>query len=208
MGFPIERQVFLREYRNGWFRVRAYTISRLLTTNVFQMLYSGIFAVIAHFMVGFPLDGFPVFMGCVLLMGGIGATLGLFVGTVVSDVSFANTVVPPLNVPLIIFSGFLQKPGNIKPWFKPLYYASPYQYGFSSLLANTFDRPHQNFMNCTLNVEHCLLGIGVIPTQSFSNLNEVHSRDILFNVCTLLGFFVVTIVSVHLAMKIAARRKQ
>ena len=137
---PTEKSVLFREYKNGYYPIRAFSAAKILNTVLFQCLYSVLFSVPVYFMTGLreEVGSFLCFAGQVALMGNIGAVTGLAIGAAVKDVNFASTIVPAGMTPMIIFSGFLQHVSNIHVWFKWLYWLSFFQWGFRGLTLNEF----------------------------------------------------------------------
>src|SRR5690348_16567907 len=72
---------------------------------------------------------YNVFLGTTMMLGCIGVTLGITIGGLVPSIQMAQTFLPLILMPLILFSGFLVRPENIPIYFKWLYWGSFFQYG-------------------------------------------------------------------------------
>lgn len=112
-------------------------------------------------------------------------------------------------MPFIVFSGFLQQPKNIKPWFLWLYDASFFQYGFQSLAISEF-AGGRVFANCTaaqMMAAQCPFGQGVVPTEIVLTLLDYDKNHLSRNLGILGGFFGVFAIAGHLVIKFQAKRR-
>ena len=149
--FPMERAVITREFQNGTYRMLAYYLSRIITAIVFQFLYVFAYITILYFlanMVPYALE-YLTYVFTVSLVGMIAVTLGLIIGAMVPSIDLGPSLVTPLLMPLIVFSGYLISHSAIKPWFLWIYYLSFFQYAFHILLVSQFN--HLSFDCCCTN---------------------------------------------------------
>jgi len=205
-AFPLERSCLIREYKNGYFKLVAFFLAKIGSMLLFQVLYSLIFGAVVFFMVG--LSNFTVFWLTLTMMGFIGCLLGLVVGTMAENVQMAQTAVPPMMLPLIVFSGFLQRPDNIKVYFVWLYHLSFFMYGFSSLCINEFQ--DGQFEECTEEdqLQHlCPYGAGVIPKRVVLEVLDFDADNLEWNMFVLLGYIGFFILSGYYLMKYQTRKK-
>lgn len=80
---PQDCSVFLREYLNGWYSIRAYYMAKLVADLPLQFICPTLLVSIAYFMTGQPSDvgRFVMFWGICLLTGMIGHFMGLVFGS-------------------------------------------------------------------------------------------------------------------------------
>lgn len=65
-----------------------------------------------------------------------GMSLGLLLGSVVTDEKSMASVTPMVILPFVLFSGLFKNTGNIPAWIGWIQYISPIKYTFSGYLEN------------------------------------------------------------------------
>jgi ABC-type multidrug transport system permease subunit len=70
------------------------------------------------------------------LMSFCGASLGLFLGSIILDEKDVPAVVPIILLPMITFSGFFKNRNDLPGWIGWLEYLSPNKYSFIGYLEN------------------------------------------------------------------------
>jgi len=55
-------------------------------------------------------------------------SLGLMLGTIVTDSKSVSAVIPIVMLPLFLFSGFFKNTGNLSDWIGWIQYISPLKY--------------------------------------------------------------------------------
>ena len=65
-----------------------------------------------------------------------GNSLGLWIGSIISDEKTASAVINVLILPLIDFAGFFKNRANLPAWVGWIEYISPFKYSFSAYLQN------------------------------------------------------------------------
>ncbi len=77
-------------------------------------------------------------MHCLIfgLMSFCGASLGLLLGSVITDEKDVSTVLPVFLLPMIVFSGFFKNRADLPGWIGWFEYLSPNKYSFIGLLEN------------------------------------------------------------------------
>ena len=75
---PLEKSVFLREFRNGYYSVSPFFWSRILVAMMFQLFYMTILGIVTYNIIGLYKDWFSFFqfLGVFSLIGFIGIVLG------------------------------------------------------------------------------------------------------------------------------------
>jgi ABC-type multidrug transport system permease subunit len=66
----------------------------------------------------------------------MGTSLGLFVGSIITDSKGISGAVTVMLLPFIVLAGFFKNPANMSHWFGWIQYISPFKYGFIGLLNN------------------------------------------------------------------------
>jgi len=104
-SFPQDRAVFLREYSTNHYSVIPYFISRTLVEcfETFIQVMSSL--VVAFFLMGFQMNFF-YFFALNFLLAIVCNSIGVFIGSSVSDPNVALEFIPALIVPQLLFSGF------------------------------------------------------------------------------------------------------
>ena len=65
-----------------------------------------------------------------------GNSLGLLIGSMITDVKTAPVAIPIVLIPFIVLSGFFKNTGSIPKWVGWIQYLSPIKYGFSAMVEN------------------------------------------------------------------------
>lgn len=136
--FPTERPVFLKEEGAKLYGVTSYFLSR----NIIEIPYSIIFpllqALIMYWFVGqsSTAEQFFTFYLICYFIGFAGSSLGLLLGSIISDAKAVSTLTPALILPFVLFSGLFKNTGNLSNWIGWIQYISPIKYTFSSFLQN------------------------------------------------------------------------
>ena len=140
--FPMERAVITREFQNGTYRMLAYYLARVITAITFQFIYVFCYVTVLYFLSGMyqSAQDYIIYVMVISLVGMIAVTLGLIIGAMVPSVNLGPSLVSPILMPLIIFSGYLITKDFIKPWFIWIYYISFFQYAFNILVSSQFER--------------------------------------------------------------------
>jgi len=65
-----------------------------------------------------------------------GMSLGLMLGTIVTDSKSVSALTPAILMPFVLFSGFFKNTGNLSDWISWIQYISPVKYTFSAYVHN------------------------------------------------------------------------
>jgi ABC-type multidrug transport system permease subunit len=68
------------------------------------------------------------------LLGYSGSSIGLVIGSVVTDIKSVSTVTPLITLPLFLFSGLFKNFGGLPTWIGWLQYISPIKYAYTAYL--------------------------------------------------------------------------
>lgn len=150
VAFPQERAVVLREYADGIYSSHAFYIAKVIEYTFTQVVYSLVFSSVLYWMAGLvpTATSFFLYAAVGILIGAIGVTLGFGIGVLLPSVDLAASVVVPLIMPLILFSGFLiPYPSIADRWYILwLYYVSFFQWSFKVMAISQFN--YFTFKNC------------------------------------------------------------
>ena len=96
----------------------------------------------------------------------IGTLMGIFIGTIITNLSVAIEIAPMIFVPFILFSGFTTNSDNILPPLKAIEYISPIRYIFEYFVRNEFkdyeDLLGESYPVDTLNFKIGMFGLFMI----------------------------------------------
>lgn len=137
--FAEEKIVFCREYRNGYYTLPAYFLSKTLVELPFQLVFPFIQATISFFLI-FTADAqkFIVFAVITILIANVGTGLGIMAAALFEDVKIAQAVIPMLLLPLMIFSGLFINISNLPAYFTWIKWISPIKYGYAAFMQNAY----------------------------------------------------------------------
>jgi len=117
LAFPLERPVFLREYRTGTYSVLPYFISKTLVELVMSFLTMAIAVLVGYWLIEFQ--------GSVILhivnawgLSIVASSVALVLGCAVKDITLAQELTPLIFVPQIMFAGFFIKMSDIPVWLR------------------------------------------------------------------------------------------
>ncbi|XP_017837715.1 ATP-binding cassette sub-family G member 4 isoform X1 [Drosophila busckii] len=127
--------VFLREYYNGWYSLRAYYISKLLADMPLQFICPTLFIGIGYFMTGQPpqLERFVMCWSICILTGIIGHFIGVISGSLFK-MQLAIFLVPAISIPFLLFSGFFIRLNELSWFLRPICDISFFRYIFEGLI--------------------------------------------------------------------------
>lgn len=130
--------MFLKEEGAKLYTVTSYFLSR----NIIEIPYSIIFpllqSLIMYWFVGLSSTAaqfFTFYLVCYLISFA-GMSLGLLLGSVVTDEKSVSAVTPMVLLPFFLFSGLFKNSGNLSNWIGWIQYISPVKYSFSGYLQN------------------------------------------------------------------------
>ena len=153
LAFPEERPVFLREYTTKHYSVQAYFLSRLVMEAILAAIQALAIMSVSFYMISFKGNfGIYYFVSYLLALGSTALAVGL--GAAASrSMKIANSLLPVVLLPQIIFIGYFVVPDLIPVWLRWLNYLCPMTYATRILLIDEFyqcsDNPFQN-LGCEL----------------------------------------------------------
>ena len=136
--FTKERAVFIREYRNGYYPVAAYFLSRLVVEVPTQIILPVLNMSIPYWIVGYQrnIKCYSIAALTFILIANTSAALGMFLGGVFLRTETALVTIPMILLPLVVFGGLLVNLGAV-PWYLDwLKHLSPTKRAFVALAKN------------------------------------------------------------------------
>ncbi|XP_012737706.3 broad substrate specificity ATP-binding cassette transporter ABCG2 [Fundulus heteroclitus] len=139
--FIAERNLFVHEYINGYYRVSVYFLSKILCDLIMRTVTSVIFSVVVYFLIGLKstVEAFLIFTFTVTLVAYTATALTMAISADQSVVALANIFMTITFVFMMIFSGLLVNLPSIVDWLAWLKYFSIPRYGFAALKINEFE---------------------------------------------------------------------
>lgn len=139
MAFPAERAVVLKERASGSYHLSAYFMAKTSSDAPVRLTLPFLYMCTSFWMAGVSTE-FAVFVSstcCTLLSVMAGEALGLLVGTSISDLTKAMTVMIVSGLFLMLLGGFYVQ--SIPPFVAWVQYLSPFKYAFAASLQLVFD---------------------------------------------------------------------
>jgi len=161
LGFPVERALFLKEQSQSLYSVLPYFLGKMLSELPMYIFTPTVFGTIVYFGIGLntsEISKFFIFSKdhsvlVMFLLHGIGESLGLMVGALISQISIAPNIGMICVVPFMMVGGFFSSTQSIPVAFRWFSYLSvsptqPYRYAFESLCRNEFTNLHLSCAKC------------------------------------------------------------
>lgn len=205
---PLDKRVVLREYRNGYYSLVSYMCSQILMRLVMQAMATTMWALVFYNMAGLSRGQhdyhFFVFLITVFMLATNGLIYGFMIGCVAVTPQKAQQLQVPLQMPLVIFSGFLIQYDSVRWYFKPLWFISFFRYAFTILVINEFQ--HGTFDYCEITPNHlCVVGQGYQPRKRvITDVLEFHMNAIPNFFYVLIGYGVAFSVLAYFVLKYKA----
>lgn len=141
VAFPIEMEVFTREYNNAWYTLRSYFFGKMFSEIPFQLIMPTMFAMIYFYLTNQPFTYWRLanFTGIIIIATFISQSFGYFIGAL-----FMNNVLAALffatlsSFPNLVLSGFLVKMKNMVKLYRPFAYLSYVKYSTDGLLISIY----------------------------------------------------------------------
>ncbi|KAJ8599505.1 hypothetical protein CTAYLR_007320 [Chrysophaeum taylorii] len=136
LNIPTERQLVLREHRNGTYSASAYFFARTTVALACAAAVSIPFFVVYYPLVGFTADRAALlsFWACSVLNAMVFALMAGVIGLVCKTPLASAQVSEPIGNAMILFSGCIITRRFMKPYAFPVYYGLPIGYAFEIAL--------------------------------------------------------------------------
>mmetsp|Transcript_73595 Transcript_73595/g.186019 ORF Transcript_73595/g.186019 Transcript_73595/m.186019 type:complete len:637 (-) Transcript_73595:45-1955(-) len=138
--FQVTKGLLKREYYDGLYQVVPYYLSYYIGFLAMQVPWTFAWVTPLYLLVGLPLEfrRFSIFLLTSFLVILMACAAGSVVGTRTKDADGNRAVLMPLLIPMVLFSGYVIPYDQIPVVWKPLYYASPVQWGMTLLETNQY----------------------------------------------------------------------
>lgn len=141
IAFPVEMEVFTREYNNAWYTLKSYFLGKTLSEVPFQLVMPTMFAIFYYNLSNQPFTYFRMghFVGITVISTFIAQSFGYFVGALfMNNVSAALFFGPLTCFPNMVSSGFFVKMKNVPEIYRPITYLSYMKYATEGLTISTY----------------------------------------------------------------------
>lgn len=154
--FSFERGVFLREYRNGYYSLLPYFVSKSLLEIPLALIAPFISVSIMYPIVGLKRQwgAYAGILFSAQLISMVAAAMGLMLGAIFPDFSAAMALLPAFTLPMMLFSG-IQLSLKTIPWYvKFMPYVSPLRWAFHAMAKIEFTGITLENLDSMTNVPH------------------------------------------------------
>jgi ABC-type multidrug transport system ATPase subunit len=193
--FVAEKNVFLREYTNGYYSLPAYFFSKTLVELPHQILMPVIVLLVSYWLVGFRSGAEYVLKALlvVILVALNGAAVGTLSGALFKDINTGMAVLSMCLLPFIVFSGLMVNNNQVPLGFKWIPHIAPTRYGFIALARNELQ--DYKFPTCVPIPQADCLGNSSLKYNDIGEGPEYWS-----NVFFLIGIYFIVMTMAYLAM--------
>ena len=139
--YTIENPVFLREYRQGYYSVISYFLSKMIVELPFLIIFPVSTLSIAYWIVGFRSDTVAFLIACLIMIivALCSSAMGMFLGGLFSRIEAALAAMPMILMPMIVFGGLLVNLSTVPIYFRWIKHISPVKRAFVALSRNEFE---------------------------------------------------------------------
>jgi len=193
--FVNEKNVFLREYTNGYYSLSAYFLSKTLAELPHQILMPIIALLVSYWMVGFRSGAQYVLKALlvIILVALNGTAVGSLSGALFKDINTGMAVLSMCLLPFIVFSGFMVNNDQVPLGFKWIPHVAPTRYGFIGLMRNEME--DYTFPGCVPTAQNDCTG------NSAMKFNDLYKGpEFWSNVGFLAGMYVIVMILAYLAL--------
>ncbi|XP_017032891.1 ATP-binding cassette subfamily G member 4 isoform X1 [Drosophila kikkawai] len=197
--------VFLREYYNGWYSLRAYYLSKVLADLPLQLTCPTMFISIGYFMTGQPseLHRFAMCWVICVLTAFIGHFIGVIAGSLFS-MQLAIFLVPSATIPFLLFSGFFIRLNELSWFLRPICDVSFFRYVFEGLLRAIYGYDRGE-LECYAAMNYCYYKTGEQFLKDFHMEGDAFGWDLaalgMFMMLLLLAFFLTLTLVIRRALR-------
>lgn len=138
LAFPIERSVFLKEEGAKLYTTLPYFLSRNIVEIPYSLFFPMLLCLIIYWFVGLSSTAsqFFIFYLIVYLLTVNGVSLGLMLGSIITDAKSVGAITPAFLLPIFLLSGFFKNTASLSAWIDWIQYLSPIKYGFAAFVQN------------------------------------------------------------------------
>ncbi|XP_034472213.1 ATP-binding cassette sub-family G member 4 isoform X2 [Drosophila innubila] len=191
--------VFMREYYNGCYSLRAYFISKVMADLPLQLICPTLFLSISYFMTGQPPEFYRFAMSwaiCVLTAF-IGHFIGVISGTL-CELQLSMFIVPAISIPFLLFSGFFIRLRELSWFLRPICDISYFRYIFEGLMRAIYGYDRGQ-LPCTK--DFCFFYSSEKFLKEFDMDGDEFGRDLIILVLMLILLLIGFKISLHVVIK-------
>ncbi|XP_055598967.1 ATP-binding cassette sub-family G member 4-like isoform X2 [Uranotaenia lowii] len=149
LTYPLEMAVFVREYKSNCYSTTAYFFSKVVAD--FPLMIAGVsmFSLIVCYISGQPTDLFRMLMvwSMCCYMGWFSQVYGMLGGSIF-PIDVSPFVIPATLIPLVLFSGFFVRLGDLPVVFQPFTWISPFRYTFEGVVVALYGY-NRTYLDCS-----------------------------------------------------------
>lgn len=196
--FYVEKQVFFREYKAGYYTTTPYFFSKVLVELPINFVFPYFMVLIAYYMVGFnpPFSDYLMSATFVALASIGGISLGMLIASIFDQLEVILAVTPIILLPLLLYSGIFVSSGSTPSYLSWIKYVSSVYYSFTGMLEVEFNR---TFPNCDGTVEECAGSI------AFEQLDLPYTFPIGVNVVFGVTIWIVLTLAAYILLALLTR---
>ncbi|EDV32171.1 uncharacterized protein Dana_GF15690, isoform B [Drosophila ananassae] len=186
--------VFIREYYNGWYSLKAYYISKVLADLPLQLACPTLFISIGYFMSGQPAEWqrFAMCWGICVMTAFIAHFIGVIAGSLF-PMPLAIFLVPSATIPFLLFSGFFIRLNELSWFLRPICNVSFFRYIFEGLLRAIYGYDRGD-LECHAQLGYCYYRTADQFLKDFQMQGDEFGWDLavlgMFMVFLLISFFI------------------
>ncbi|KAB7507313.1 ATP-binding cassette sub-family G member 1 [Armadillidium nasatum] len=195
LTFPLEMNVFMKEYLNYWYTLKSYYLARTFADIPFQVILPFIYLLLVYFLSDQPLEAgrFFMFSLITILTSLVAQTLGLVIGAS-TTIEGAVFIGPVSTIPILLFSGFFAPYSTIPVYLRWITYLSYVRYGFEGALLSIYGFNREK-LNCSEPYCHFK------SPEKFLDTMDVGNIPYWANVLALFGYFLLLRVAGYFVLR-------
>ena len=142
LTFPLERPVFIKEYKENLYGVMSYFTAKIISEIPFQIIFTIIYTCTIYFVVPYNTSSaskFFIYFGINFLSQVSGNAMGYMMGSFTSNLVFSITLGPAVMMAFVIFGGFFSNTNSLTGAFYWVRYLSPFNYTYRAYILNQFN---------------------------------------------------------------------
>ncbi|PJF17398.1 ABC-2 type transporter domain-containing protein [Paramicrosporidium saccamoebae] len=199
--FYVEKQVFFREYKAGYYTTTPYFLSKFLVELPYSFLFPYLMVLIAYYMVGLnpPFSSYLMMATFVAVSSIAGISLGVLIASIFDQLEVILAVTPIILLPLLLLSGIFVNSQTLPDFLNWIKYLSPVYYATVGMLQVEFSR---DFPNCD--------PAGNVPCNGQFGLENLGLVDVLpmgVNLILNITLWVVLTIAAYVVLLLITRRR-
>ena len=139
MTFVGERQLFLKDYKEGVYGTNSFYLAKVVSELPAQIIFTIVSVIVIYFAVDFnrhDASKFFIFLSVYFLIHLAGCLYGNLAGALSSNIRAATVMGPTIVAPLMMFGGYFSNESSLSKAFYWIKYLSAFNFGFEALAIN------------------------------------------------------------------------